>query len=90
MSVSDETLECLDWVVKDVKDKGLSMSHILIYCCHIKTVARVFNYFKCELDEDAWVDSDPGHKPENLLIGRVEPRHICCTYCHSLCAPLQV
>ena len=67
--VSQETLECLDWVVREVKDKGLSMSPILIYCRSIPALVRVFTYFQGELDTDAWVEKDPEQKPDNLLIG---------------------
>ena len=55
VSVSHETLDCVDWVVREVKENGISMGHILIYCRTIKAIGRVFNYIMGELDEFAWV-----------------------------------
>lgn len=66
--VPADNLNCMDWVVKEVKDKGLSMSPIIIYCRSLKSVGKVFCYLKAELGEDAWVDRDQDHKAENLLI----------------------
>lgn len=45
----------MDWVVNEVKDKGLLVSLIIIYCRSLRSVA---GYVKAELDEDAWVDRD--------------------------------
>ncbi|XP_028441999.1 putative ATP-dependent DNA helicase Q1 [Perca flavescens] len=64
--VPSNDFSCMDWVVKEVKDKALSMSPIIIYC---KSVGKVFSYIKAELGEDAWIDRDQDHKAENLLIG---------------------
>ncbi|XP_039661794.1 uncharacterized protein LOC120562244 isoform X1 [Perca fluviatilis] len=60
---------CMDWVLKEVKDKALSMSPIIIYCKSLKSVGKVFSYIKAELGEDAWIERDQDHKAENLLIG---------------------
>ena len=48
--VSDDTLECLDWVVWEVEDKGLSMTHILVYVRSVKNLSRVFECIYGELD----------------------------------------
>ena len=62
-------LQCLDWVVDEVKAKGPTMSPILIYCRSLKAVGQVYCYLKAELDDDAWVDRDPDHKAETQLMG---------------------
>ncbi|XP_077061923.1 putative ATP-dependent DNA helicase Q1 [Siphateles boraxobius] len=67
--VPSNDLSCMDWVVKDVKDKALSMSPIIIYCKSLKSVGKVYSYLKAELGEDAWIDRDKDHKAEHLLIG---------------------
>lgn len=69
VNVSDDTMECLDWIVEEVKEKGLSMSHMLIYCRSVPSLQRVFNYLLGRLDDFAYVDRDPEQKPENLLVG---------------------
>ena len=69
VTVSSDTMECLDWIVKEVKEKGLSMSHILIYCRTPFSLQRAFNYLLGKLDDFAYVDRDPEQKPENLLVG---------------------
>ena len=56
--VHAQKLNCMDWVVKEVKDKGLSMPPIIIYCRHKKIVGKVFCYLKAELGEDAWVGTE--------------------------------
>uniref|UniRef100_A0A8C6U030 DNA 3'-5' helicase n=1 Tax=Neogobius melanostomus TaxID=47308 RepID=A0A8C6U030_9GOBI len=53
-NISGSSLDSLDWIVEEIKGKGLSLSHILIYCRTLK---------------DSWVDRDPEHKLENMLIG---------------------
>ncbi|CAM4659375.1 unnamed protein product [Leuciscus chuanchicus] len=65
--VSDRSLNCLDWLVEEVKEKGLNMSPVIIYCRTLKTVGRVFCHLKAELAEYAWVDQE--HKVDNLIIG---------------------
>lgn len=65
--VSAHSLDCLDWLVREVKEKGLTMSPVIIYCRTLKVVGRVFCHLKAELWEDAWVDQE--HKVENLIIG---------------------
>lgn len=67
--VPRNNMSCLDWIVEEVKDKGTSMQPILIYCPTMKTVGKVFGYLKAELQGQAWVDGDPEHKIDNLLIG---------------------
>uniref|UniRef100_A0A8C6SJ85 DNA 3'-5' helicase n=1 Tax=Neogobius melanostomus TaxID=47308 RepID=A0A8C6SJ85_9GOBI len=52
-------LDCMDWIVQEVKEMGITMSPVLIYCRTIKEVGRVFCYLKAELDEDCWVGRDP-------------------------------
>lgn len=69
IKVPAHTLDCLDWIVRDVKEKGFSMLPVIIYCKTVKAVGRVFCHLKGELGEDAWVDRDPEKKTENLLIG---------------------
>uniref|UniRef100_A0A8C6WUB5 DNA 3'-5' helicase n=1 Tax=Neogobius melanostomus TaxID=47308 RepID=A0A8C6WUB5_9GOBI len=46
-------LDCMDWIVQEVKEMGITMSPVLIYCRTIKEVGRVFCYLKAELDEDS-------------------------------------
>lgn len=60
-------LDCFDWLVKDLKEKGLNMLPIIIYCRTINTVTRVFCHLKAELGESAWVGEEKIGK--NLLIG---------------------
>ncbi|XP_063052381.1 probable ATP-dependent DNA helicase RecS [Engraulis encrasicolus] len=67
--VPKDDLGCMDWVVTEVRQKGLLLSPIIIYCTSLKTVGRVFCHLKAKLGDDAWVDRDPDHKAENLLIG---------------------
>ncbi|XP_076146136.1 putative ATP-dependent DNA helicase Q1 [Alosa pseudoharengus] len=69
IKVPGHTLECLHWIVRDVKEKGISMLPVIIYCKTVKAVGRVFCHLKGELGEDSWVDRDPEKKVENLLIG---------------------
>ena len=63
------TLDCLDWIVRDVKEKGISTLPVIIYCKTVMAVGRVFCHLKGGLGEDSWVDRDPEKKTENLLIG---------------------
>ena len=127
--VPSHDLSCMDWVVKGVKDKALSMSPIIIYCKSLKSVGKVFCYLKAELAEDAWLDKGQvGQAGRNGLQSHailyvikqsvnvdlkvvegviatgthscfrkaffshfeehtsVEPGHLCCTYCHSVCS----
>lgn len=48
--IPDSSLDCLDWIVKEVKEKGLSLSPILIYCRSLNDVSRVFYFLKAELE----------------------------------------
>ncbi|KAK0144333.1 putative ATP-dependent RNA helicase R290 [Merluccius polli] len=63
------TTDSLDWVVREVKEKGLNMSLLIKYCRSLKIVGRVFCHLKAELGEDAWVAGEQEHKGENLIIG---------------------
>lgn len=67
--VDSHGLRCMDWVVSEVREKGLSMSPIIIYCRSLMAVGRVFCHLKAELGKDAWVNRDPEQRAENLLIG---------------------
>jgi hypothetical protein len=69
IKVPAQTLDCLDWIVKDLKEKGTSILPVIIYCKTVKAVGRVFCHLKGELCVDSWVDRDPEKKTENLLIG---------------------
>lgn len=69
IKVPVHALDCLDWIVRDVKEKGISILPVIIYCKTVKAVGRVFCHLKGELGEDSWVDQDPEKKTENLLIG---------------------
>ena len=64
-----EKLQCLDWIVDEVRAKATTMAPILIYCRSIKAVGQVYCYLKAELAEDAWVDRDPDQKASTQLIG---------------------
>ncbi|KAK7939597.1 hypothetical protein WMY93_002923 [Mugilogobius chulae] len=66
-SLSPNNLSSLDWLVEMIKEKELSLPHVIIYCRTLKTVGRVFCHLKAELGENAWVDKD--HKSDNLIIG---------------------
>ncbi|XP_063041289.1 probable ATP-dependent DNA helicase RecS [Engraulis encrasicolus] len=67
--VPEDDLDCMDWVATEVREKGLSMCPIIIYCAELVAVGKVFCHLKAELGEDAWVDKDPERKAANLLIG---------------------
>jgi len=67
--VPSHNLNCIDWIVKHVKNNGSNMQPLLIYCQTLKSVGRVFSYLKAELQEHAWEDCDPSCRSENLLIG---------------------
>lgn len=67
--VSGPHLECMDWIVQEVKEKGVTMSPVIIYCQTLKDVGRVFCYIKAELGEDCWVGRDSMHQAENMLTG---------------------
>lgn len=62
-------LDCFDWLVRDLKTLGPNMPHTIIYCRTLKAVGKVFGYLQAKLGEDCWVNRDPEHKVENLLIG---------------------
>lgn len=65
--LTTDSLDCFDWLVKDLKEKGLEMLPIIIYCRTINTVTQVFCHLKAELGENAWVGEEKIGK--NLLIG---------------------
>lgn len=67
--ISGDSLDSLNWIVEEIKNKGLSLAPIIIYCRTLKAIGRVFCYLKSELGEDFWVDRDPEHKLENTLVG---------------------
>lgn len=50
--VATDSLNCLDWIVREVKEKGLNMSPLIIYCQTLKIVGRVFCHLKAKLEED--------------------------------------
>ena len=60
--VPTDSLDCLDWIVREVKEKGLDMSPLIIYCRSLKVVGRAFCHLRAELGDDAWVAG------ENLII----------------------
>ncbi|XP_078683361.1 ATP-dependent DNA helicase RecQ-like [Branchiostoma floridae x Branchiostoma belcheri] len=56
----------LGWIIDEIRDKGLDMKCIIIYCRHMKAVVKVFKHLRFELGADAWV----GEKVfNNMLIG---------------------
>lgn len=61
-----DSLDCFDWLINNLKHRGLEMSPVIIYCRTINTVTRVYLYLKAELGDSAWVGEKVG---ENLLIG---------------------
>ncbi|CAH1267431.1 WRN [Branchiostoma lanceolatum] len=61
----DKTV-ALDWIVDEVRDKGLDMECIIIYCRHLNAVGKVFTHLKYKLGDDAWVGEKTSH---NMLIG---------------------
>lgn len=65
--ISNDSLDCLDWVVKDVKERGAEMLPVLIYCRTVNMVARIFCHLKAELGDKAWVAGE--QIGDNLLIG---------------------
>lgn len=64
--LQSNSLDCFDWLVNNLKERGLEMSPVIIYCRTINTVTRVYLYLKAELGNSAWVGEKVG---ENLLIG---------------------
>lgn len=68
-TVHSHRLDCFDWLVRDLKALGPNMFHTIIYCRTLKAVGKVFGYLKAKLGEDCWVNRDPEHKVENLLLG---------------------
>lgn len=65
--LTTDSLDCFDWLVKDLKEKGLEMSPVIVYCRTVNTVTRVFLHLKGELGDSAWVGEEK--IAENLLIG---------------------
>lgn len=63
------TLDCLNWIAREVKEKGLNMRPILVYARTLKEVGRIYCYLKAELEQHTWVNQDPHQSPDNLLIG---------------------
>ncbi|XP_051804193.1 probable ATP-dependent DNA helicase RecS isoform X1 [Acanthochromis polyacanthus] len=62
-----DSLDCFDWLVKNLKERRLDMLPVIIYCRTINTVTRVFLHLKSELGDSAWVGEEK--KGDNLLIG---------------------
>eukprot|EP00058_Branchiostoma_floridae_P012796 XP_002598284.1 hypothetical protein BRAFLDRAFT_69641 [Branchiostoma floridae] len=60
-------MESLDWIVDEVRGKGLDMECIIIYCRHLNAVGKVFSYLKHELGDDAWIREEK--VSANMLIG---------------------
>ncbi|XP_078601671.1 recQ-like DNA helicase BLM [Branchiostoma floridae x Branchiostoma japonicum] len=60
-------MESLDWIVNELRDKGLDMECIIIYCRHLNAVGKVFAYLKHELGDDAWIGEEK--ISANMLIG---------------------
>ncbi|XP_062332384.1 putative ATP-dependent DNA helicase Q1 [Osmerus eperlanus] len=46
IKVPVHALDCLDWIVRDVKEKGISILPVIIYCKTVKAVGRVFCHLK--------------------------------------------
>ncbi|XP_078660162.1 putative ATP-dependent DNA helicase Q1, partial [Branchiostoma floridae x Branchiostoma belcheri] len=61
-----DKMVCLDWIIKKIRNEGLDMECIIIYCRSLKAVGKVFCHLKSELGRDAWVT---GQKSKNMLIG---------------------
>ena len=59
-------LKCLDWVVKEVLDKGQSMTPIIIYCRTFKDIGKVYGYLRKHTGDSAWVDKEK--HPDNLIV----------------------
>ncbi|XP_055053684.2 ATP-dependent DNA helicase RecQ-like [Misgurnus anguillicaudatus] len=68
-TVSSDSMNCLNWVVRKLKENGPRMSPLIIYCRTLTTCGKVFCHLKDELGDDCWVDRDPEHRVVNLLIG---------------------
>ncbi|XP_078581267.1 putative ATP-dependent DNA helicase RecS [Branchiostoma floridae x Branchiostoma japonicum] len=67
VAIPYDKMVCLDWVVNDVRNKGLDMECIIIYCRSLKAVGKIFCHLKSELGDDVWVG---GQKTsQNRLIG---------------------
>ncbi|XP_015797640.2 probable ATP-dependent DNA helicase RecS [Nothobranchius furzeri] len=69
IKVSSHTFDCLDWIVRELKEHDTNMFQVIIYCRTLTAVGRVFCYLKAELGEDCWADKDPQRRAENLRIG---------------------
>ncbi|XP_078662113.1 ATP-dependent DNA helicase RecQ-like [Branchiostoma floridae x Branchiostoma belcheri] len=62
----NESFACLQWIVKEIRSKGLDMDHIIIYSPSIRLAGILYKQLQSELGDDAWV----GEKcMANLLIG---------------------
>ncbi|XP_066285714.1 putative ATP-dependent DNA helicase Q1 [Branchiostoma lanceolatum] len=61
-----DKMVCLDWVINKIRNEGLDMECIIIYCRSLKAVGKVFCHVKSELGKDAWAG---GKKSKNMLIG---------------------
>ena len=66
---SNNTMDCFDWLINDIKIKGEMMQPVLIYCQTLKMVGKVYAYLKAELQQHAWVNCDPERNYDKLLIG---------------------
>ena len=74
VSTPRRQLECLDWIVDDVRAKATSMTPVIIYCRSIPSCGEVYRHMKTQLGEDLWLDKDPEHKIDNLLVGMLHSR----------------
>ena len=49
IDVRSTNLKCFDWLVKEILDKGQSMSPVLIYCHNYNVVGKVYGHLKKSL-----------------------------------------
>lgn len=61
-------MDCLNWIVRALKENGPTTPPVIIYCRTLTMCGKVFCHLQYELGEDCWVDRDPENRAENRLI----------------------
>lgn len=64
----DETLAQLTWLVNELKEKGPLTPQTLIFCCTLRDIATIVNWFLVQLDSAAF-SPRMSRKREDCLIG---------------------
>ncbi|XP_068738717.1 ATP-dependent DNA helicase RecQ-like [Montipora capricornis] len=64
----DETIAQLTWLVNELKEKGPLTPQTLIFCCTVRDIATIVNWFLVKLDNAAF-SPRTSRKREDCLIG---------------------